>query len=183
MKHVTRLRAIAAAGAATALVVGGGVAVATSAAASVHPARLSFAGTHPAWATAKAFVSTKVSGSVTANVYLANQNDAGLSAYATAVSTPGNALYGHYLTAKEALARFAPTAAEATAVEGWAKSAGLQVGTVTSGAGAYVQVTGSATAIAIGVQCEVRPVQGRQGHVPRARGGREPSGSPLPATC
>ena len=148
MKHVTRLRAIAAAGAASLLAVGGGVAAAASASASVHPARLSIAGTHPAWATAKSFVSTKVTGSVTANVYLAPRDSAGLSAYAAAVSTPGSRLYGHYLTAKEALARFAPTAAEATAVENWAKGAGLKVGAVTSGAGAYVQVTGSATTIA-----------------------------------
>ncbi|HEX3965158.1 MAG TPA: S53 family peptidase [Trebonia sp.] len=145
---MTRLRAIVAAGAATLLAVGGGVAAATSASASVHPARLSVAGTHPAWATAKALVSTKVSGSVTANVYLADRDAAGLSAYAAAVSTPGNRLYGHYLTAKEALARFAPTAAEAKAVESWAKGAGLKAGAVTSGAGAYVQVTGSAAAIA-----------------------------------
>jgi subtilase family serine protease len=142
------LRAIAAAGAASLLAVGGGVAAATTASAAVHPARLSIAGTHPAWATAKSLVSTKVSGSVTANVYLADRDGAGLSAYAAAVSTPGSRLYGHYLTAKEALARFAPTAAEATAVESWAKGAGLKVGTVRSGAGAYVQVTGSASAIA-----------------------------------
>jgi len=148
VKHVTRLRAIAAAGAASLLAIGGGVAAATSASAAVHPARLSVAGTHPEWATAKALVSTKVSGSVTANVYLADRDGAGLSAYAAAVSTPGSRLYGHYLTAKEALARFAPTAAEATAVESWAKGAGLKVGTVRSGAGAYVQVTGSAAAIA-----------------------------------
>jgi subtilase family serine protease len=142
------LRAIAAAGAASLLAVGGGVAAAASASATVHPARLSIAGTHPAWATAKALVGTAVTGSVTANVYLANQNDAGLSAYAAAVSTPGSKQYRHYLTAAQTLARFAPTAAAATAVESWAKGAGLKVGTVTSGAGAYVQVTGSAGAIA-----------------------------------
>jgi subtilase family serine protease len=148
VKHVTRLRALAAAGAASLLAVGGGAAAATTASASVRPDRLSVAGTHPAWATAKALVSTKVSGSVTANVYLAPQDDAGLTAYVQAVSTPGSPLYGHYLTAAQALARFAPTAAEAKAVEGWATGAGLTVGTVASGAGAYVQVTGSAEAIA-----------------------------------
>jgi subtilase family serine protease len=145
VRHVTRLRALTAAGASL-IIVGGGVAAASFASASVQPARVSVTGTHPAWATAKALVNSTVTGSVTANVYLAPQ--AGLAAYAQAVSTPGSAAYGHYLTAAAALAKYGPTAAEASQVETWAKGAGLTVGTVTSGAGAYVQVTGSAAAIA-----------------------------------
>ncbi len=59
------------------------------------------------------------SGTVTARVYLAGQDPAGLASYATAVSTPGNALYGHYLTPAQVMAagtgprrrRSAPSAA------------------------------------------------------------------------
>ncbi len=48
-------------------------------------------------------------GTVTARVYLAGQDQAGLAAYATAVSTPGNALYRHYLTPPQVMARYGPT--------------------------------------------------------------------------
>ena len=71
-----------------------------------------------------------------------------MTAFAQAVSTPGNAQYHRYLTAAQAKALYAPTAAEAQSVEGWAASNALRVGAVTSGFGAYVQVTGTASAIA-----------------------------------
>jgi subtilase family serine protease len=106
--------------------------------------RIPIAGTHPAWATTSARMAAQVpSGTVTASVYLAGQDQAGLAAYAAAVSAPGNALYGHYLSAAQVKARFAPTQAEATAVEGWLTGAGLTVTKVTNGIGAYVQVQGS----------------------------------------
>ena len=55
MKHVTRLRAIAAAGAASLLAVGGGVAAAASASASVSPgARVALAGSQTTLATPSA---------------------------------------------------------------------------------------------------------------------------------
>ncbi|HEX4833720.1 MAG TPA: S53 family peptidase [Trebonia sp.] len=122
----------------------------TASAAAPAGARESLAGTHPTWATAHAMVSSKpvTTGAVTANVYLADRDAAGLTAYATAVSTPSNKLYGHYLTAAQAQARYAPTAAESAAVKAWAKNSGLSVTTSTSGFGAYVSVNGSAAAVA-----------------------------------
>ena len=60
-------------------------------------------------ATARAVASR---GTVTANVYLAGRNPSGLTAFSSAVSTPGNALYGHYLTARQTMARFGPSTAE-----------------------------------------------------------------------
>lgn len=148
MRHVTRLRAAAAVGAASLLAVG----VATAAAATSSPSpgnpRVPIAGTHLSLATPKALLRTApaLPANITANVYLAPQS--GLTAYAQAVSTPGTALYGHYLTADQAIAQFAPTTAEAQAVKGWAASNGLSIGTVTSGFGAYVQVTGTSSAVA-----------------------------------
>ena len=46
-------------------------------------------------------------------------------AYATEVSTPGNALYGHYLSPSAYTARFGATAAEAAATESWLRSRGF----------------------------------------------------------
>ncbi|MGH9170218.1 MAG: S53 family peptidase [Acidimicrobiales bacterium] len=61
--------------------------------------------------------------------------------FATAASTPGSAAYGHYLTPAEFEARFGPTAAQVSAVQGWAKSEGLSVTSTTLH---YVAVTGAA---------------------------------------
>ena len=84
MKHVTRLRAIATAGAASLLAVG--VVTATTAASAKSTPRVSIAGSHPQWASARAKVNnTAVSSSaVTANVYLAASIASGLTAYAKA---------------------------------------------------------------------------------------------------
>lgn len=136
------------------LAVGGGIVASATASASVNPApaavRVALAGTRTALATANALQKTAPSlpADITANVYLADKNTAALTAFAEEVSTPGTAQYHHYLTADQAKALFAPTAAEADSVEGWATSNGLRVGTVTSGFGAYVQVTGTPSAIA-----------------------------------
>ena len=111
---------------------------------------MALAGTQTGLATAKALQKTApaLPAHITANVYLADRDTAALAAFAKAVSTPGTAQYHHYLTAAQTKSLFAPTAAEAHAVEGWATSNGLRVGAVTSGFGAHVQVTGTASAIA-----------------------------------
>ena len=177
MTHVTRLRAVAAASAASLLVIGGGVATATAASAKVDPGRRSIDGTHPAWATSKALVSSKpvTSGTVTANVYLASPDASGLATFATAVSTPGSAEYGHFLSAAQVQAQYAPDASEAQAVSQWAAGQHLSVAEVVPGIGGYVQVTGSATAIAnaFGVTFGSIPTARRDG--PRAGGGRIPA--------
>ena len=151
MPHVTRrLRAALIAGAATALAVG---AMTSTAAAQPSTARAGIAGTHPSWAIASARMSSVSSGTVNARVYLAGQDSAGLAAYATAVSAPGNALYGHYLTAAQVKAQYGPTQAQVSAVKSWLTGAGLTVTKVQDGIGGYVAVQGSvqATAHAFGV--------------------------------
>ena len=52
-----------------------------------------------------------------------------LSNYATAVSTPGNPLYGHYLSVAQFAARFGATPAHVASVRNVLRAAGLQVGT------------------------------------------------------
>jgi subtilase family serine protease len=147
VKHVRRLRAVAVAGAASLLAIGGSVTAAVAASASVSPdnARVAIAGSQTSLASSKALVSTTpaLPAHITASVYLASRDAAGLAAYAQAASTPGSALYGHYLSAAQSIARFAPSASEATAVKSWARSNGLSVGSATSGFGAYVTVTGT----------------------------------------
>jgi len=151
-KNLTRLRVYGVAGVASLLAVGGGIVASTTASASVNPgtARVALAGTQTGLATAKALqkAAPALPAHITASVYLAGRDTAALTAFAKAVSTPGTAQYHHYLTAAQTKSLFAPTAAEAHAVESWAASNGLSVGAVTSGFGAHVQVTGTAGAIA-----------------------------------
>ncbi|WP_333776642.1 S53 family peptidase [Streptomyces sp. IBSBF 3136] len=109
------------------------------------PARDALAGTKPAWATAKADKgATADSSHVSARVYLAGRDKAGLAAYAKAVSDPSSPLYGKYLSAKKAQARFGATKAQVAAVKSWLKSAGLQITEVTSH---YVAVSGDVAAV------------------------------------
>jgi subtilase family serine protease len=151
-KNLTRLRVYGVAGVASLLAVGGGIVASTTASASVNPGtvRVTLAGTQTGLATAKALqqAAPALPAHITASVYLADRGTAALTAFAKAVSTPGTAQYHHYLTAAQAKSLFAPTAAEAHSVESWATSNGLGVGAVTSGFGAHVQVTGTASAIA-----------------------------------
>ncbi|MCT9082815.1 S53 family peptidase [Streptomyces fulvoviolaceus] len=109
-----------------------------------NPGRDTLAGTKPAWATTKADKgATSDSSQVSARVYLAGQDAAGLAAYAKAVSDPASASYGKYLSAAQTQARFGATAAQVTAVKSWLTSAGLKVTDVTQH---YVAVSGDVAA-------------------------------------
>ncbi|MFE3634388.1 protease pro-enzyme activation domain-containing protein [Streptomyces cellostaticus] len=108
------------------------------------PARDALNGTRPTWATAKADKgATSNEAQVKARVYLAGRDAAGLSAYAKAVSDPNSPLYGKFLSAKRAQARFGATKAQVAAVKSWLRSAGLTVTEVTSH---YVAVSGDVAA-------------------------------------
>jgi subtilase family serine protease len=71
---------------------------------------------------------------------------AAAQSYATAVSTPGNRLYHHYLSPDAYAARFGATAKAASAVEKWLRGQGF-TGIHTSGQRAYVRATGTVSAI------------------------------------
>ncbi|SEQ92350.1 Subtilase family protein [Streptomyces sp. yr375] len=108
------------------------------------PTRDTLAGTKPAWATAKADKgSTPDSSQVSARVYLAGRDAAGLAAYAKSVADPGSAAYGEYLSAAQAQARFGATAAQVAAVKSWLTAAGLKV---TGTSEHYVSVSGEVAA-------------------------------------
>ncbi len=145
MPYVNRLRVISAAVAAGALTLGG-FAMATAAQAAPRKA---IAGTHPQWATAAHRVTSPAvsTGTVNARVYLAPRDQAGLSTLAMAVSTPGNAMYRHFLSPAQLQARFGTTKAQLSAVESWLRGSGLTVTSVDNHvAGGYVAVRGSAAA-------------------------------------
>ncbi|MER5641242.1 S53 family peptidase [Kitasatospora sp. NPDC002227] len=107
--------------------------------------RAALAGTQPAWtSSATDQGATAASTRVTARVYLAGQDAAGLTAYAQAVSDPSSPKYGHYLSPEQAQHRFGATKAQIDAVTAWLKSAGL---TVTGANQHYVSVSGDAAAV------------------------------------
>lgn len=151
-KNLRRVRVSGVVAVAAVLAAGGGIVASATASASVNPnnVRVALAGTQTGLATAKALqnAAPALPARITANVYLADRNASALTAFARAVSTPGSAQYHHYLTAAQAKTLFAPSAAEAQSVESWASSNGLSVGAATSGFGAYVQVSGTSSAIA-----------------------------------
>jgi subtilase family serine protease len=166
--HVTRgLRAAVIAAAAATLAVG---VLTSAAAAQPSTARAAIAGTHPAWATASARMSSQpvTSGTVTARVYLAGQDSAGLAAYAMAASTPGNALYGHYLTPAQVMAQFGPTQAQVSAVTSWLTGAGLTVTKVEDEMGGYVAVQGSVQAATRAFSVTFGMFRGPDGRADRA---------------
>ncbi len=71
---------------------------------------------------------------------------AAAQSYATAVSTPGNRLYHHYLSPDAYATRFGATVKAATAVEKWLRGQGF-TGVHASGQRAYVRATGTVSAI------------------------------------
>ncbi|MET9480079.1 S53 family peptidase [Streptomyces sp. NPDC006638] len=117
-----------------------------SAGADTGPAgRDTLHGTKPLWATQKADRgSTPDANKVTARVYLAGRDSAGLAKLAQEVSDPSSASYGKYLSARQAAARFGPTADQVARVTAWLKSAGLKV---TGTQPHYLTVTGDAAAV------------------------------------
>jgi subtilase family serine protease len=102
--------------------------------------RSALAGTHPAWAVPSRLVASPDAGSaISARLYLAGRDPAGLAAYAAAVSDPRSRSYRKFLTAGQERARYGPTGAQVTAVTRWLQAAGLRV---TGTAEQYVAFTG-----------------------------------------
>ncbi len=121
-----------------------GLAAAGPASAEPTWARAELVGTHPAWAVgARLLAAPDASSAITARVYLAGRDPAGLASYAAAVSDPASAAYRKYLTASQERARYGPTAAQVAAVRNWLTSAGLRVTGITQH---YVGVTGAVPA-------------------------------------
>ena len=85
-------------------------------------------GSIPAWANSKNLVSAAdPTGDVGFRVYLGWQNDAAVTALASAVSDPSSASYRHFLTPAQFRQQFAPSQAQVNAVTSWLKSQGFSV--------------------------------------------------------
>ncbi|HEX3592998.1 MAG TPA: protease pro-enzyme activation domain-containing protein [Pseudonocardiaceae bacterium] len=103
--------------------------------------------------TAPRFVDAHRDGAVDASrqvsvaVSLKLRNTAELAAFDAAVSKPGTAEYGHYLTPAQFAARFSPTAADVATVRQFLTAQGLKVTSV-SGNRQVVDAAGSAKAVA-----------------------------------
>jgi subtilase family serine protease len=162
----TRRRAGIAAAAALPLLAGSlALGVPAHAEESAHGREL-LSNTKPRWATAKAdHGSTSDSTKVTARVYLAGKDRAGLARYAKSVSDPHSDTYQKYLSAKEARARFGVTKKQIAEVTAWLKTSGLKV---TGTNQHYVSVTGSSKALhrAFGVELHNYTKDGRTYHAP-----------------
>jgi subtilase family serine protease len=138
-----RTRAALVAAAALPLVAGA-LALGSQSATADQPARQLLTGTKPAWATPKTDKgATADSGKVSVRVYLAGKDAKGLAAYSRAVSDPRSALYGRYLTAAQAQARYGATKAQIAEVTRWLTSSGLKV---TGSNKHYITVTGDVAA-------------------------------------
>ncbi|ACU69793.1 Peptidase S53 propeptide [Catenulispora acidiphila DSM 44928] len=83
-------------------------------------------------------------GPVSVRIGLAGRDPVGLEAFARAVSTPGDAQYGRYLTPAQAQARFGATDAQVAKVQKWLRASGMRV---TNQDPHWIDATGSAGAV------------------------------------
>jgi subtilase family serine protease len=142
-----RSRLIATAVLPTAAAVIAGTFVATGTASAAVSRTAGIAGGQPTWATRAADRGATPAGdTLTAQVYLAGQDPAGLAAYARSVSDPNSPDYHRYLTPGQALARYGSTPAQQQAVAGWLRSAGLHVTDVTAHAVTFTGTVSAASA-------------------------------------
>jgi subtilase family serine protease len=102
------------------------------------------AGSRPAWAASgRDLGAVPNSQAVDFQVVLNLRNAAAAEREVEAVSTPGSAAYGHYLTDAQFNAAFAPTAATEASVATWLKSTGLSIVGVASSR-MYIEARGTA---------------------------------------
>jgi subtilase family serine protease len=126
-------------------------ALAAPAAASAHPAPPARVALHGSLAPAaeRAHPTGSVAGTskVAFDLVLSLRNAAGAQAFVRQVSSPGSALYRHYLTDAQWLARFGPTSAAAARAQAWLRHEGFSLGTV---AADRLFVSASGTAAQVG---------------------------------
>lgn len=101
------------------------------------------AGSVPTWATsANRKAAAATSSKVDFRVYLDFRGGTAAATYARAVSTPGSASYGKFLSPTQFATRFAPTTGTVDAVKTWLRAQGFKVGVV-PGNRKYVEAVGT----------------------------------------
>jgi subtilase family serine protease len=146
-RPITVVAAAALAVTTIAAVSGGSAAQADASHAGVHgPALVTLSGSVAPYATANRAIGA-VAGSqkLTIQVWL-KQRTAAAESFATAVSTPGSAAFGKYLSPGAYLARFGATSAQAASVASWLKSSGF-TGVAADAGRDYVQATAAVSTI------------------------------------
>ncbi|MDH6140755.1 MULTISPECIES: S53 family peptidase [Kitasatospora] len=141
----SRLSRITVAAPAAAALVLGTVAVASPAIADPGPtgpiAAKALPGTHPDWATPQADAGAVPAGTAaTARVYLAGRDQAGLDAFAKAVSDPNSPQFGQFLSADQVQSRFGTSPEQVKAVSQWLTDSGLTISETNQH---YIQVNGT----------------------------------------
>ena len=100
-------------------------------------------GSTPRWLhRARNLGATPAANQVNFGVLLGMRNQANAAATLQAISDPASASYGHWLSSAAFDARYAPTRASVTAVQGWLRSQGFHI-TTTLRSGMYVEASGS----------------------------------------
>ncbi|HZU40250.1 MAG TPA: S53 family peptidase [Solirubrobacteraceae bacterium] len=136
--------------------------VSTSSLAAAAPSSVRLPGSASPVAASTPRVGSVPAGSpVSFEVELALPHQAAAEAFARAVSTPGSALYRHFLTPAQWEQRFSPTAGQVAEVVGFLRHSGLHVTGVSADRMA-VQATGSAAAVerAFGTRLSYHRVDG-----------------------
>ncbi len=120
------------------------IALATGGVATAAPnARATLSGSVPSWATSATFKGASSSTDhVGFRVYLGWQGGDAAARYASAVSTPGNAMYRHYLTPAQFRSQFSPKQADVQAVQAWLRGGGFTIDYTPSN-GHYVAAEGT----------------------------------------
>ncbi|HEY5984870.1 MAG TPA: S53 family peptidase [Streptosporangiaceae bacterium] len=120
-----------------------------AAAASVggHSSGTVITGVRPSWATSARDVgAAAASNRVNLRVWLSLRDPGAVAQLVKSVSNPASPMYGRYLTPAQFNAKYAPTAAQASAVASWLRSTGLQVTAVPS-THRYVAASGAVSQV------------------------------------
>jgi subtilase family serine protease len=127
--------------------IAGLAAIAAPAAASAATGRHALPGSTPRWLHSAHKLGATPSGQrVSFGIVLGMRNQAGAAAELKAISEPGSAHYGDWLSNKAFDARYAPAKASVSAVRGWLRSEGFGV-TKTLPSGMLIEASGTAAQI------------------------------------
>jgi subtilase family serine protease len=122
--------------------VGLALAAGPTALAAARPQRIDVANAQPTLARAKAAGAPSSRQKIDVQLYLTGRNQAALEKLAAAVSTPGNASYGKFISAADFHAEYAPASSAVTEVKKFLTGAGLTI-TQVPGNRAYVRARGT----------------------------------------
>src|ERR1700753_2845361 len=156
-------RSVLAVVASGATVLGLAAAAAPASAGGPPSGRHYLSGTTPQWLTkAHKAGATSSSAPVSFGVLLGLRNEAGAEATLQAISTPGSASYGKWLSNKTFDSTYAPATASVSAVQAWLKGQGFTV-TKTLPSGQLVEVSGTTAQVekTFGIQLNNYTYQGK----------------------